>query len=366
MPRQNKGPRLYLRKRKSRPSIWVVRDGSFEESTGCTQSRQQDAEKALQDYIAEKWEPDTGQRNQSNIYIVEVLTLFELTKAIDHKHPDLAAIHTRNLMPFWGEKSLNHVNAKTCHEFTAWRCAQTHNGKNISPSTCRRELAVLQSAINHWHKQSPLASVPIVTKPKQGPARQRVLSRNEAARMLLAARSLGLPHIARFILIGLYTGTRHGAITAMQWMPSPNGGWFDLENEKMYRRGFGDRESSKRRPPTRIPARLMAHLKIWQRHDHEQGIVNVINWKGQPIKKTRKAWNNAVALAGLGNEVTPHTLRHTCATWALREGLSIWDVSALIGASIDTIEATYGHHSADHQQAVSGAFSGASANRKTM
>jgi len=63
-----------------------------------------------------------------------------------------------------------------------------------------------------------------VVLPPRGEARVRWLRRGEAARLLLAAHRYrevqkgfatgrrALAHIARFILVGLYTGTRAGAI----------------------------------------------------------------------------------------------------------------------------------------------------------
>ena len=36
-------------------------------------------------------------------------------------------------------------------------------------------------------------------------------------------------HVARMLLIGIYTGTRPGAILALRWLPSIDAGWFDLD-----------------------------------------------------------------------------------------------------------------------------------------
>ena len=47
-------------------------------------------------------------------------------------------------------------------------------------------------------------------------------------------------HVARFILIGLYTGTRHEANLSMRWGVNSSGGWFDLDHRVMYRRGEGE------------------------------------------------------------------------------------------------------------------------------
>ena len=58
----------------------------------------------------------------------------------------------------------------------------------------------------------------------------------------------------------------------------------------------------------------------------------------------RRAWRSVVEAAGLGPEVTPHVLRHTCASWLLWEGRTIWEVAGIIGADASTVERVYGHH----------------------
>jgi hypothetical protein len=45
-------------------------------------------------------------------------------------------------------------------------------------------------------------------------------------------------HLARFILIALYTGTRHDAILRLQWIPNTAGGWIDLASGVIYRRAM--------------------------------------------------------------------------------------------------------------------------------
>jgi integrase len=278
--------------------------------------------------------------------------LYARQAAPTHANPALVGYMTERLVQFWGDKTLADVKASTCRAYAEHRTAMVWRGKPVSSSTARRELGMLSAAINVWHRESPLDTVPAVTLPARSPARQRWLSRGEAARLLWAARRNR--HLVRFILIGLYTGTRHAAILSLRWLPSPDGGWIDVDKGVIHRRGFGERDTKKRRTPARIPDRLLAHLRRWQAMDSAQGIVGVVTWQGRRIAKERRAFAQAVARAGLGPDVTPHVLRHTCATWALNSRMSAWDVAALLGTSVQMIEATYGHHSPEFQAAAAG------------
>jgi integrase len=263
--------------------------------------------------------------------------------------------HIQNLLPYWGEKTLADVKGSTCRSYLKQRVegsssnSRATNGSSsrasVKPSTARQELKTLQAAINHWHKESPLAAVPQVTLPKAGSPRERVLSRSEAAKLLWAARRLKLPHVARFIIIGIETGTRHAAILKLRWDEDNDArGSVDLQRGIIFRRGNGEKETSKRRPPVRVGRRLLGYLVRWSRRDADQGFLNIIHWNGQPILKMKRAWAHVVREAGLGRDVTPHTLRHTCASWLLAEGRTIWDVAGILGADASTIERVYGHY----------------------
>src|SRR5271154_6043985 len=99
----------------------------------------------------------------------------------------------------------------------------------------------LPTDIRHHAKEGLHTGVVFVTLPEKGQARDRWLTRSEAARLLwtcyrareMQTRHRGadkgqklptdkrpLRHLARFILIGLYTGTRCGAIAAASPVPA--------------------------------------------------------------------------------------------------------------------------------------------------
>jgi integrase len=252
--------------------------------------------------------------------------------------PSAATIgyHIANLLKFWGDKTLSEVKGSTCRSYL--------KARPVKPSTVRRELKTFQAAINHWHRESPLVAVPRITLPSEGQRRERFLERSEVARLLRAARKLGYDHVARFILVGVYTGTRKGAILSLQWNRALRGGSVDTKRGIVYRRGEGDQETSKRRPPVQLSARMHAHFLRWENRDLCCGEKYVLHWNGARIHSIKRAWSAVVRKAGLGRDVTPHVLRHTCATWALWRGETIWDVAGLIGADASTIQKVYGHH----------------------
>jgi integrase len=167
-------------------------------------------------------------------------------------------------------------------------------------------------------------------------------------------------HVARFIFLGLYTGTRPGAITSLRWYPSRDGGWVDLEQGIIHRCGIGETESKKRRPPARLGRRILAHLRRWKRIDdaarEKAGpsaaplLTHVITFEGRPVFKIRRGWDSATRLAGLGDEVTPHILRHTRATWLMRAKTDPWESAGHLGMSLDTSMKVYGHHHPDFQK----------------
>ncbi|PYD68832.1 tyrosine-type recombinase/integrase [Komagataeibacter swingsii] len=67
----------------------------------------------------------------------------------------------------------------------------------------------------------------------------------------------------------------------------------------------------------------------------------------KPIHKIRTAFSRRVAKAGL-DDVTPHTLRHICATWMVMAGVPLQMVAKFFGKRCrDGRARPYGHHGPD-------------------
>jgi integrase len=377
MPRPSKGARLYVKRQKGRQAVYVIRDGAKEVSTGCSTENADGAMQALKDYLASHYRPDTGTRSLNNVACADVLMLYLTDLPADSPSRETIRYHSKALSAYWGDKSLTDVKGSTCRAYISSRTDTSPSAKglkslrSVKTSTARQELKSFQAAINHWHRESPLEAVPKVTLPKAESRRERWLTRDEVASMLRACRRLSreghkaakgavqytdYSHVARFILIGIYTGTRHDAIVGLGWGAARRGGHIDLERGVIYRRGSDDKETSKRRPPVRISGRLQGHLVGWRSLDDRRGVVSgVLHYKGQRVTKMRRAWNTVREAAGLGEDVTPHTLRHTCASWLLwgreakgarpaQKPLTIWETAEVLGADATTVSKVYGHH----------------------
>lgn len=95
-----------------------------------------------------------------------------------------------------------------------------------------------------------------------------------------------------------------------------------------------------------LPARLDTPLLF---PAPEGGHIDLDNWR-------LRVWYPALEGAGLAKR-GPYELRHTFASEALAAGVSIFQLSRLMGASVETIERHYGHlvrESEDHLRALLG------------
>jgi integrase len=253
----------------------------------------------------------------------------------------------RALGLWWGARALSQVNGDNCRAY-------------IAQGGTRRQLEDLRAAIEHHLREGLHREIVRVVLPEKGQARERWLTRSEAARLIWASYNYhemqkGWPtdrrsrrHVARFILVALYTGTRAGAICAASFTPAEGRGWINLETGVFYRRPSGERETNKRKGAVRLPDRLLAHLRRWRR----LGLCgeHVVEWRGRAVKDVDKAFRHSRIGAGLSDDVTPHILKHTAITWAIQNGMSMEDAASFFSTTVETIQRVYWHHSPEFQR----------------
>ena len=269
--------------------------------------------------------------------------------ACDHARPKETAARLSHLLDRLGSAKLSELNGRAFRDYVASRGAVQAAG---------RELEDLRAAINHSYREGYIAAPVPVRLPSRSPARLRWLARAEAAALIKAARKMHQTfkggatkrktgeHIARFILIALYTATRAGAVCDAAIRPTVGHGYVDLKQGLYYRQPPGAKITKKRAPPVPLPDRLLAHLRRWERKGISQRFV--VEWNGEPVRRVSKGFRTARKSAGLGPDVVPHTLRHTAATWLMQAGVDLWEAAGYVGMTVETLERVYGHHHPTH------------------
>lgn len=377
MSRTSKGARLWKRPAYSKkdgrvdPAVWVVRDGSKIISTGCLAnptetSPPEAAEKFLADYIGIKWEPKRTTRDVDVISVGEVLAIYHADKREEFEielYQRRFDARIDRLNDFFGQTKLGALTTELCKAYAKKR-------GNVGGS--RRDLEDLRAAINYHASENLHHAVINVWLPQKGEARDRWLTRDEAAAMLWACwrhrevqvhngvevqGKYTLRHVARFILIGLYTGTRAAAVAAASPYKAEGRSHVDLNAGVFYRLKIGKRKTNKRQPPVALPDRLIAHMRRWV----DRGIIteHFVEWHGKAVTSVKNGFARAVEVAELdlteGN-VTPHTLRHTAATWLMQTGADPWKAAGFLGMSVQVLLDTYGHHHPDYQRDAANAI----------
>src|SRR5262249_43288006 len=176
-----------------------------------------------------------------------------------------------------------------------------------------------------------------------------LLTSHEAALLLRAAlRSPQVRlYLPLFILLALYTGRRKEAILALRWHQ------VDLAHGVIDFRKPAEAETNKRRGRVKIPRKLLGHLKRARRRGTDIGYVLHID--GQRIGNIKKSFAAACKRAGL-DDVTPHVLKHTAASWIVQSGKSFDDAAEFLATSAKVLRDTYAHLHPEHQRSVADAL----------
>lgn len=387
MPRKSKGAHLRLEQpvvkdgKLVRRATWLIIDRKEKHRTGCGADELEEAQRLLKDYLASKYEVSRDEgKSASSIPVADVINVYATDKGPHVADPKSLQSRLTTLLEWWGDKMLSDVNGKSCRDYVKHRLTMPWKRANpaktgtpprmMSLGGIRRELEDLQAAINYHFKEGLCSQLVAVTLPQKAQPKDVFLTRSEAAKLIWTAwrakevqrgnrtSRYHLKHIARFVLCGLYTGTRHTAICTASFKRETGKGFVNLETGVFQRLALGKKQTKKRQPPARLPNRLLAHIRRWKRVGVSKEAV--IEESGLPVKSVRRGFASAMRLSGIDKHVTPHTLRHTSATWMMQEGVDIWQASGFLGMSVKMLQDVYGHHHPDFQEGMATAFQGPS------
>ena len=269
--------------------------------------------------------------------IADVLGDYVIGHGADLTDKERLGYAVKALLPFWGHQPVRSVREGTCKAYVAFRKKQ-----GVSPQTASREIVVLSAAIRYDWREGRLTEIVATWKPPHAEPKDRWLTRDEAAKLIRAARSDPRCrwHLPLFILIGLYTAARKEAVLSLRWPQ------VDLERKLIDLNPEGRERTSKGRPTLPIPDRLMTFLRYARKRGSDLG--SVLMYQGKPIGSIKHAFSSSCDRAGL-EDVTPHTLRHTAASWMTQAGVPFPEIARYLGHADSRItEKTYAHHSPDY------------------
>lgn len=343
MSRPPEGPKL--RPNKKRQGTFYIywtdpRTGrSRERSTGARDSAQ--AHQIFADWLADRDEPPQWDRPRraSQASIADVLAIYadgHADKLVEGGRKTLGyAIDA--LLKWWADRPCDFVKPETCRAYV--------RARDASPATAARELSVLSAALGYAHKNGKLIDRPFVELPPKSPGRERWLTRDEAARLLWESRRdpQARGHLPLFILLALATGARPAALFDLRWTQ------IDFDRNTINLNPAGRVQTNKKRPVIPMPRRLRWFLL---RAHARASSPYVLAFRGRKLASVKRAFAGARERAGLGTDVLPYTLRHTCGTWMAQAGVDLWLIGGWLGHSQARTTELYLHHQPGHLAAA--------------
>lgn len=264
-----------------------------------------EAERLLADFIT----------RQSRPRQITVATLWQRYRD-DNAHKRIAAnmaFSGKAVLPFFGDLHPDEITTELCRSYVAKR-----KRMGRKPGTIWTELNHLQIVLNRAKGARLILHEVVVERPPKPPPRDRRITRAEARRLLDAAT---YPHVALAIALMLGTGARSGAILTLTWDR------VDFDRGLIH---YADPDDTGRRKGrATVPMTNDVRERLL---DAKAGAITdyVIEWAGRPVKSLKRGFAKAVSDAGLEN-VTPHVLRHTAATWMAEAGIPMTEIAAVLG-----------------------------------
>jgi integrase len=335
-----------------RNKTWWARLVYTDEATGKRRDRQRRAAsnadaKELAERLAQEFDQSAGRSIDA-----EKLTFTELADYCEKHYYKAAEYHDERkiagvrglatakgqinaLRAFFGKKRLRRITYSDLRDYRAARLGtkSDRTDRNLSIATVNRELSTARRMFNvaltqGWLIKNPFNAGPPLISTADERRRERILSADEEARLLLACSVRQRAHIRPLVIAALDTGCRKGELLKLRWNQ------VDLDARIIHIQAFHTKTMTARDVP--ISARLHAELqRLWDISPKDtEGLVFGIR------DNVRLSFDSARTDVGL-SDVRFHDLRHTAATRLVQRGLSLAEVGRILGHSQPTTTYRY-------------------------
>jgi integrase len=231
---------------------------------------------------------------------------------------------------YLGGLSLNEITVSVIDEIRQAKL------KGNSKSTVNRYLSFVRSILNRAVSWEWLDKAPKITMFKEPQGRTRFLTIDEVQRLLKE-----LPeHLQDMVIFTLSCGLRYSNVLKLEWSQ------VDLKAAHVWVAA----SNSKNGKALSIPLNAQA-LAVLQKQVGKHPTL-VFTKVGKRIARANgQVWRNAVKRAGIV-DFRWHDLRHTWASWAVQNGVTVFEVQHLGGWSSSQMVERYAHLSSAHLAAA--------------
>jgi integrase len=381
MPRHVKEPHLIKRKarydkatgRLTHHATWIIKDGDSQTGTGCGVDDVEGAKRALHEYNVKKYAeaPLRAGLSDDEVLIGDLIRYYLEANAdwVGAKKPERKREYVNQvarLNEFWGSKTVSEIDTLTSKKFQ----------KDRTPNTVLKELEILRSMIYFGEDEGKvkLSRKPNFAMPEKPEPRVHYLTEDEVWKLIKGALNRFHTfngkkthrvsvHIAIFIIVAVTTGTRSERIFEASFEYEPGRPWIDLDSGIFYRRpGEKFVPSNKRANPCQLPDDVLSLLRRIYREAKRKNIDGaqyLIRYQGRAVdpRKGFYTLKNEVFDEERAAQINRHTLKHTCATYLLKKGLTIDEVADYLSTTSNIIRKVYGHLIPGQHRKASLAFS---------
>lgn len=213
----------------------------------------------------------------------------------------------------------------------------------VKNSTINRELTVVRSAINYYLKHNNDADFknPFNRfKLFENDFIPRFLTHNECSLLLESSLHYNNHQLHDFILLALNTGCRASELTKLTW----DNVYID-QKYFIIRNSLSKNKKTVYKPLNQVSIDALKRLKTHNYYVFYNKRTN------KNIRSFRRGFEFAVDRSRLG-KVRIHDLRHTFASFLVKQGVPLYHVSTLLGHSDIRVTQKYAHLAPEHLQHV--------------
>ncbi len=233
------------------------------------------------------------------------------------------------LLNYCGDKNINQITNIELEEFIQQRI------NKVSLHAGRKDLINIKACFNWAVKMNllrinPAANLKRIKKPEKQPL---FFSTEDFQKLLEVIEN---PDIKAIVILAVNTGMRQMEMITLQWN--------QINLEARYIVLDNQNHTTKSKKVRTIPLNNSC-ISILKNISKTINSENVFNYNGSQIKQDYlvKNFKRYVIKAQLNLKLNFHSLRHTFASWLVQKGVSIYQVSKLLGhADIKTTE-IYSH-----------------------